>query len=210
MTTMLHTALHTSLGGATAAMSRVPHIFGGMNALDWLIAVTLAVSTVTAFMRGLIRSLVSLAGVLLGVLAAAWYAHRAADYVGRWIAPPSLALILSFVLVLAAVYAVAVLVGKLLRGACSAVGLGFLDRLAGAAFGFARGVLLLAALMLPVAQFLPYFAPAQGSLFLPYLLPAAHGISFVLPRDFGKHLSGRDWLNHWNGARAATGEVVAR
>ena len=178
---------------------------GGMNPLDWGIAILLAVSTVTAFMRGLIRSLVSLAGVLLGIFVACWYTPRAAAWLGRWVEPHALAEIVAFVGILAGVYILATLLGKLLRSACSAVGLGFFDRLGGACFGFARGVLLLAAMLLPLAPYLQHVSVAQGSVLIPYLLPAAHGISFVVPRDFGSRISSGNWLTH---ARAAASEIV--
>ena len=160
----------------------------GMNPLDWVIALTLAISTVAAFMSGLVRSLFSLAGMLLGVVVAAWYTPRAAEYLRGDINPFALARAVVFVLILIAVYVAAALLGRLLRGAFKAVGLGFLDRLGGAAFGFIRATLLLAALLLPLGSFLQQFDTARTSVLLPYLLQASHGISFVMPRDFGKHL----------------------
>jgi membrane protein required for colicin V production len=166
----------------------------GMNPLDWIIALTLAISTVTAFMSGLVRSVFSLGGLLLGVLVAAWYAPRVAQYFRGDINPFALARAVAFVLILMAVYVAAALLGRLLRGAFKAVGLGFLDRLGGAAFGFVRGTLLLAALLLPFSGFLQQFRDARTSVLLPYLLQASHGISFVMPRDFGKHLSLGDWV----------------
>lgn len=168
----------------------------GMNPLDWTIALTLAISTVTAFMRGLIRSLVSLGGLIVGIVAAAWYAPRLAHYLMRWIASLAFAEVAAFVLILAAVYLLAALLGRVLRGAFSAVGLGFLDRLGGAAFGFARGVLLLAAVLLPFSPYLQHFRAVRTSLLFPYLLPVAHGISFVVPRDLGQRTPMTDWLHH--------------
>ena len=166
----------------------------GMNPLDWIIALTLAISTVTAFMSGLVRSLFSLAGLVLGVVIAAWYAPRLAEYVRGDINPFALARAVAFVLILIVVYVAAALLGRLLRGAFKAVGLGFLDRLGGAAFGLVRGTLLLAALLLPFGAFLHQFESARTSVLMPYLLQASHGISFVMPRDFGKHLPLGDWV----------------
>ena len=145
-----------------------------MNALDWTIAVVLLVSVIAAFVRGLIRSLISLLGVAVGILAACWYTPVVARYFLRWMRTLALAEIIAFVLILLAVYLVAALIGRLLRGAATAVGLGLLDRLAGAVFGFVRGVLLLAALLLPLAPFLREF-PRQKRLsyfpicFLPHM-----------------------------------------
>jgi membrane protein required for colicin V production len=166
----------------------------GMNPLDWVIALTLVVSTVTAFMSGLVRSLFSLAGLLLGVLIAAWYSPRAAEYIRGDINPFALARAVSFVVILVLVWVAAALLGRLLRGAFKAVGLGFLDRLGGAAFGFVRGAFLLAATLLPFGAFLQHFEAARTSVLMPYLLQASHGISFVMPRDFGKHLPLGDWV----------------
>jgi membrane protein required for colicin V production len=176
-----------------------------MNPLDWTIAIILAISTVTAFMRGLIRSLVSLIGLVAGIAIACWYASQGGAWLVRYIRPLALAQIVAFILILAAVYVVAVLIGRLLRGAASAVGLGFFDRLGGAMFGLVRGVLMLAALILPLAPWLPQFSATKRSILLPYLLPAAHGISFVMPRDFGMRVSAQRWLKH---ATAAAREIT--
>lgn len=166
----------------------------GMNPLDWVFTITLAISTVTAFMRGLILSVISLVGLLAGVLTAALYASRVSPYLLRWIGSAAFAHVAAFVLILVAMYLAFALVGRLLRGACSAVGLGLFDRLAGAVFGFARGVLLLSALLLPLFPYLQQFAVARSSMLLPYLLPAAHGISFVMPRHLAESLPTIDSL----------------
>lgn len=170
----VHHAAHTTLGG--------------LNALDWALVVLVGVSTAMAFLRGLIRSLVSAFGVLLGIVLAAWYAPALADVLRRWIPEPSLSEIAAFLLILAGTYLTAALLGKVLRGAATAVGLGFFDRLGGAAFGFARAVLVLAAVLIPAGPFLDSVPFARNSVLLPYLQTAAHGVSFVMPRDFGKRL----------------------
>ncbi|WP_419806491.1 CvpA family protein [Terriglobus sp.] len=162
--------------------------FGGLNALDWALVVLLGVSTAMAFLRGLIRSLVSAFGVLLGIVLAAWYAPALAGGLSRWIPQPALSEISAFLLILVATYLTAALLGRVLRGAAHAVGLGFFDRLGGAAFGFARAVLVLAAVLIPAGPFLGMVPFARDSILLPYLQTAAHGVSFVMPQDFGIRL----------------------
>ncbi len=78
--------------------------------------------------------------------------------------------------------------GRLLRGICRAIGLGFFDRLAGAVFGLVRGTLLLAALTLPLEPYLVHFAGDRPSLLLPYLLELSHGIFSVVPQHTRQHL----------------------
>ena len=163
--------------------------FAGLNPLDWAIVVIVAFSALTAFMRGLIRSLISIAGVVLGLMLGAWYAPTLAQTLVRWIPQPAFAEIAAFLLVLVACYAAAVVTGRLLRGACEAIGLGFADRLGGAAFGILRAVLLLSAALLPLTPFLPLVPFTRDSVLLPYLRSAAHGVSFVLPQDFGDRLA---------------------
>ena len=165
-----------------------PTTLGGLNALDWALVVLVGVSTVMAFVRGLIRSLVSTFGVLLGIVLAAWYAPALADVLSRWIPQPAPSEISAFLVILVTTYLTAALLGRVLHGAAKAVGLGFFDRLGGAAFGFARAVLVLAAVFIPAGPFLGILPFARDSVLLPYLQTAAHGVSFVMPQDFGRRL----------------------
>lgn len=171
-------------------------LLAGLNPLDWVLVLLVASSTFLALLRGLIRSLISLAGIVLGILLAAWYAPMLAVRLLRWIPQPAFAEIAAFLAIVAGAYLVAALLGRVLRGACQAVGLGLLDRLGGAAFGFARAVLLLAALLVPAAPFLPLLPFARDSVLLPYLRTAAHGVSFVVPQDFGDRLAAGARLLH--------------
>ena len=175
-------------------LSNIENALSSMNPLDWIIALTLAISTITAFMRGFIRSLFALVGMIAGILLAAIYAPRLAQSLRHWITTPAFAKLCAFILILASVYVIAMLLGRLVRGAFSAVGLGFFDRLAGAAFGFARATLFLAAMLLPLSPYLPQFTVTRSSVLLPYLLPAAHGISSLMPRDVRDRTPAGHWL----------------
>lgn len=158
-----------------------------LTPLDWGLALTLGYSTLAAFMRGLIRSLVSLAGLLAGLFVANLYGHTLTMHLRAWLGSPNIPGVVAFVLIWLSVYILMALLGSFLRGASHAMGLGLLDRLAGAAFGLLRGIALLAALALPCAPYIQDFAWARSSVFLPYLLDAAHGVSFVLPRNLADH-----------------------
>ena len=162
---------------------------GGLNPLDWAIGMVVAVSVVSAFMRGLIRSVLSLAGLVLSVVLAAYNAAALARVLVRWIAPFAVAEIAAFVSIVLLTFAALSLLGHFMRRAAEAVGLGFFDRLAGAVFGAVRAVVLLSALALPLAALTPRFTWMRDSVLLPYLLRAAHGVSFVLPRDFEQRIA---------------------
>jgi membrane protein required for colicin V production len=84
-----------------------------------------------------------------------------------------------------------------LHRTADAIGLGFFDRVLGAAFGFARGCLLGVAVMMAVAAFLPQSTWAVNSLLTPYFLAGAHEVSFVVPQDLrGQILEGAEQLKH--------------
>lgn len=161
--------------------------------LDWVIALAVLSSTLAAFARGFIRSLVSLAGLLFGIFVAGIYASALSTLLRQRLRLSNVPHFAAFVLLLAVTYFLITLLGRLLRSATYALGLSFVDRLAGAAFGFVRGVVLLAILAVPAAFYLQHFTGARPSVLLPYLLDAAHGISFVVPRDLADHLPTDLW-----------------
>lgn len=159
------------------------------NVLDWLLAASLAISICTAFLKGLIASLVSLFGLCAATFTAIAYTPRMAAVLLAWVGSPLIARPGAFMLILAAVYLSVTLVGRLLHGVCRAVGLGFLDRMAGAVFGLVRGTLLLVSLALPLEPYLQHSVEGRSSLLLPFLLQVSHGVFSVVPQDMRDHLS---------------------
>jgi membrane protein required for colicin V production len=154
-----------------------------MNPLDWLLALLIVYSTVRAGMRGLVRELFALGGLIIGFLLACWYYHAFGSYLRNLVNSPQLADFCAFLLIIAIVMVLAILLGAVIRRTASAVGLSAFDRLGGAAFGVVRGLVLGVALILAVTAFLPTAPWVQGSKISPYLLRASHAVSFVMPRQ---------------------------
>lgn len=168
-----------------------------MNPLDWLLVALLVYSTIRAAMRGLVRELFALGGLLVGFVLACWYYRDAAEFLRGLVNSEPLAEFCAFLLIVTVVMVAATLVGALIRRAASAVGLSPLDRLGGAAFGVVRGFVLGSALLLAVTAFLPTAPWVQGSKFSPYLLRGSHAVSFVMPRQLKRQLvEGLDRLKH--------------
>ena len=127
------------------------------NGLDWALVGILALSTVRAWMRGLVRALFGLLGFVGGFELASWNFEKAGDWIYShgWLKSLPTARIVAF-LVIAAVVAVAFeLVGSGLRRSAHAIGFGSFDRAFGAAFGFFRGLLLGVAVIVAVIAFAP-------------------------------------------------------
>ena len=80
------------------------------------------------------------------------------------------------------------LAARVLRKAVRTVGLGILDRLAGAAFGFVRGLLLGVAVMTALAAFLPGSPWVRDSQLAPYFLKGSTTITLVVPARLARKI----------------------
>ncbi len=167
-----------------------------MNPLDWLLLALLTYSCIRAAINGFFREAFTLAGLVLGFPLACWYYHPLALKLAGLINTPAIAQFAAFLLILTAITVMASLLGRILRRGARTVGLGFADRLGGALFGLIRGAVIATALLLAVTGFLPAAPWIQNSLISPYLLHAAHAVSFTMPADLQVRL--RDSLQHLN------------
>jgi len=160
-----------------------------LNAFDWVLIVILSWSVIAAFLRGFIRELFSLAGIVLGIPIAAWNYTLLAPHLEPWLPSPAVARISAFLLIAIGCMLLCSLAGRILRGTARTLGIGFLDRLAGALFGLVRGSLIAVAVLMAAAAFLPQpqLLLAQ-SRFAPYFLAAAREVSFVVPQDLQKRI----------------------
>jgi membrane protein required for colicin V production len=161
-----------------------------MATLDWIFAGVLTLSLLLGAWRGLVYEVLSLLSWIAAFILAQWLAPSAAKWLPMQGAGESLRYAAGFVVVfVASVFAgglVAFLMGKLV----SAVGLRPVDRLLGALFGLARGVLLLMAVTV-VVNMTPLRTSAdwQASFAARVAGVLLHGLQPVLPQEFGKYLS---------------------
>ena len=168
-----------------------------MNLFDCLLVALLAFSTIQAFFRGLLLELFSFAGLVAGVLLAAWNYRLLAPPLTRFVTNPATANAVSFLLIAIGVMIVAAILGRLFHSAAHAIGLGFFNRVGGAAFGLARGWLACVAILMAVTAFLPTADWLRNSRLTPYFLDGAHAVSFVVPHDLEQLiLDGATQLKH--------------
>ena len=168
-----------------------------LTVFDWVLVALLVYSTVRAFLRGFLREIFSLVGLIAGILLASWNYVNLARSLHHWITTETTAEIVAFLLIAAGVIVACTLAGRLLRTSADAIGLGFIDRMLGAAFGFARGCLLGVACMMILAAFGAGSSWTTHSLLTPYFLAGAHGVSFVVPHNFEQQIAnGAAQLKH--------------
>jgi membrane protein required for colicin V production len=126
-----------------------------MTIADWIIVVVLAAAVLTGIARGFFRSAFSLAGLVLGLMLAAWNYWRLAGVLKMMIHSVEIANAIAFVVIALLVMAVAAVLGSLLAKFFEKVGLGCLDRLAGGIFGFVEGLVFVMLAILVTVAFFP-------------------------------------------------------
>lgn len=160
-----------------------------MPVLDWIFVAVLVISLMVGAWRGLVYELLSLVNWIAAFVLAQWLAPDVAHYLPVSNATEVVRYGAGFVVV----FVVALFAGGLLafgvRKLVEAVGLRPVDRVLGAAFGLARGTVVLLALavvagMTPVVKS-PWWQESTGA---GVATVALKGLKPVLPEDFGKYL----------------------
>ena len=126
-----------------------------MNWLDILIIVVLAFSTIQSLRKGFSREIVGLAASLAALVLAMWFYGMAGSFIAPYVGSARTANLLGFVMVIIAVLLLGSLIGWIVSRFLRTIGLSFFDRLLGAVFGFARGLLITIAVLTAVMAFGP-------------------------------------------------------
>jgi membrane protein required for colicin V production len=122
---------------------------------DWLIVIVLVLSVFGGLSQGFFRSVFSLGGLVIGLAVAAWNYGRIAALLAPFIKVDAIANAIGFIVIALVVMVIAGLIGTVLHKTFHKMGLGCLDRLAGAGFGFLQGVLLVTLCILVAVAFFP-------------------------------------------------------
>lgn len=119
-----------------------------MTGLDWIVALILAASILLSLMRGVVQELFSLLAWISAFLAAKWGAVVVAPMLPVNVESESLRYFIAMAVVFLAMMIVVLLLGRLVKGALNAAGLGGADKVIGGVFGLLRGVVILTGLTL--------------------------------------------------------------
>jgi membrane protein required for colicin V production len=124
-----------------------------MNTLDIILAIILLLFAIGGFRKGFIIGLATLAGLFLGIWAAVHFSGFSGHILRDVIHLQTTHLVLvSFLFTFLAVIILVFLLGKILETFIKIIALGFLNRLAGALFGIAKGCLVLSAILYMLAS----------------------------------------------------------
>ena len=123
-----------------------------MNWVDIVIIIYLVLSVITGFTQGLIRTLLSIIGLIVGILLASHF-YKQLGNVLTFISNKDWANIVAFIIILVVVMGIAALVAILLRSLIKAIMLGWVDRLGGAVVGLILGALSVSAFLAIIVKY---------------------------------------------------------
>lgn len=155
-----------------------------LNWFDFGIITVLVLSILISFFRGFLREAISLITWVAGIILALRYAPAGAGWLSGVIRTPMLSYVIAFVLIFLAVFIVGLMIGVLIKRAVNATGLSFADRMMGGAFGAARGILLVAIVLMfmTMTAFKDMDAVAQSEL-SPTFMPLVSWLDGYLPEQ---------------------------
>jgi len=154
-----------------------------MSWLDIILIIIIVIPTLIGLKTGIIKALLSLAGVIVGiVLAGNYYAALAGKL--TFISQESVADIVAFAIILIGVMIVAAIIASVLKKIVSAIMLGWVNRLGGAILGFVLGAAFCGAILTMWTKFLGIADPIAESALATLLLDNFPLVLALLPEEF--------------------------
>jgi membrane protein required for colicin V production len=150
---------------------------------DWTFVAVILLSILLSAAQGFLYEIFSLAGAVLGYLSAVWGYHRLSAYFQPYVSATQYADIAAFFVIFFAVMILAGIAGRIARWAMKEVGLSWVDRFLGGAFGLVRGVAIVTVGVLAIAAFAPDSQALARSSLGGYFLVAARTATWVAPYE---------------------------
>lgn len=130
----------------------IEHTQNIFNWADYVIIAIVAISVLISLIRGFVREVLSLATWIVALLLAFKFCGKLAVVFAPYTQNASLRLAVSFAILFLIVLILGGLIGYLIGVLISKAKLGFIDRTLGMIFGIARGILVIAVLLLLITM----------------------------------------------------------
>ena len=169
-----------------------------MSLLDWILIVILVYSIITSWFKGFTREVLGIITVVAGILLASWFYRSVAGLFKDVVRTENFALFLGFSVIFLATLVVGFVIVWLVTKFVKFAKLQWADRLLGAAFGFIRGWVIGAVVLLALTAFDVQTERLKNSELVPYFLPGSRVIAVVTPYEMkAKFLVGYRALERW-------------
>jgi membrane protein required for colicin V production len=159
-----------------------------MTWVDWVILAVVAASTLGGLAQGFFRAVFSLGGLIFGLALASWNYPLLTALLRPIVKIDAVANAIGFLLIALLVMALANVVGSFLAKTFHRMGLGCLDALAGAVFGFVQGALLVTVCILVTVAFFPGEQWLAGARLPQIFFGACHLSTHVTPSELGERV----------------------
>ena len=154
-----------------------------MTLADWIICAVVLLNVITAAMQGFFSEALSMAGLIVGYVVAAWQYRRLAEWFERFFKNEWLAEILGFLIIFFAILLLFGLAARIARWVMKQSGLSGFDRFLGAILGLAKGGLMVAVILMGMTAFEPTSKLLQNSQLAPYFLVMGRAAIWVAPSE---------------------------
>lgn len=152
-----------------------------MNGLDWIIVLLMFLSILLAAAQGFFFEIFSLAGAVGGYVLAAWFYEGAATWFLPYVKSPMFANLAGFLTIFFVVVLLGGAVARLARWAIKEMGLRWVDRMLGGAFGLLRGVIICTVAIMALTAFAPESPELARSELAGFFQVAGRGVSWLAP-----------------------------
>jgi len=154
-----------------------------MNWLDWLLVAFLVMSIANGFQEGFVRMGIGFAALIAGFFGASWFTGIVAASILPYVHSKPVSYLLGYMLIFFGVMIFGSIVGAFLARVLKIVGLSWMDRLLGGAFGIVRGFIVVVVVAMVMTAFAPKALPRaiDNSRFAPYVLGASRVLTAATP-----------------------------
>ena len=168
-----------------------------MTPADWLICALVVVNVVTAAIQGFFSEALTMAGLIVGYLVAAWQYRRLAEWLETFLKNPWLAEILGFLVIFFGIVLLFGVAARLSRWLMKEAGLSGLDRFLGGLLGLLKGGLMVAVILMGLTAFAPTSRLLANSQLAPYFLVVGRAAIWLAPSDLrARFYQGLDLLHN--------------
>ena len=154
-----------------------------MTLADWLICALVLLNVVTAAMQGFFSEALSIAGLVIGYLVAAWQYRNLAEWLESYLKNPWLAEILGFLVIFFAIVLLFAIAARIARWLMKEAGLSALDRFLGGLLGLLKGGLMVAVILMGMTAFAPTSKLLTNSQLAPYFLVVGRAAIWLAPSE---------------------------
>jgi membrane protein required for colicin V production len=150
---------------------------------DWVICAIVLLNVVAAAIQGFFSEALTMAGLVVGYVVAAWRYRSVAEWLESFLKNPWLAETLGFFLIFFAIVILFGIAARIARWIMKESGLRPFDRFLGALLGLLKGGLMVAVILMGMTAFEPTSRFLSNSQLAPYFLAVGRAAIWLAPAE---------------------------